>query len=623
MNKMFKIAFGAVLSVGLVLPAIAQDNFPDVAENHWAYEAVGRLKEAEILFGYPDGAYRGNRPMSRYEFAAATYQFWKKVRGWYDNHEARIKALEGGGDGGDINELRDMVKQLRADVDMMKGWGKRIEDLEKLSAEFEKEMAAMGVDVKQLRSDLGDLEERVSKLEKVKPAVDIHGTVDFLALAGHSTDGNMGMTPSNRVFGLSDAGFRAGLTNDLTMYHEAAIDLKGTNEEGPKWQATVVVGNMIGDLGGLKANLGSYNNANFGSGFTAGSADIYIDNATVTFDTALVGQGFNATVGRMDHMVGQYLWKRSDFTTYFHNARWDDHKHTFDGAMLDFNFGPAALKVFGGLNSEIQSVNGTELNPIAGTGIDKTLGAQLMFPVGDMGGINLAYLWHRGDTPFGLIDGVDVYGGEVDLKFQNINVYGAYSKSDTKLGDNNVTNTDNTVWDIHLGYSADNWGVGGGYKEVERNFVAAGSWQRIGNQWSPTNIKGFDAKLWFKPSEDFKIWGKGQRLEPISTGGPFPFAGYDDITSIMVGLDYQFGPNWGTMLSYEDVRFNSLGGAADPSQKWFTIGFNYGMGANSSLMFTYQFSDLDFKGLAGAGLDPGGRNRYKGGLLGTQLSVKF
>lgn len=620
MNRMFKIAFGAVLSIGLVIPAFAQDNFPDVPENHWAYEAVGRLKEAEILFGYPDGAYRGNRPMSRYEFAAATYQFWKKVRGWWDNHEARIKALEGG-DGGDINELRDMVKQLRADVDMMKGWGKRIEDLEKLSAEFEKEMAAMGVDVKQLRSDLNDLEGRVSALEKVKPAVDIHGTVDFLALAGHSTDGNAGMTPSNRVFGISDLGFRAGLTNDLTVYHEAALDLKGTNEEGPKWQATVVVGNTIGSFGALKSNLGSYNNGNFGSGFTAGSADVFIDNATVTFDTALVGQGFNATIGRMDHMVGKYLWKRADFTTYYHNSRWDDGKHTFDGAMLDFNFGPAQLKLFGGLNSEVQSVNGVELNPIAGTGIDKTLGAQLMFPVGDMGGINLAYLWHRGDTPFAGIDGIDVYGGEVNLKFQNIDVFGAYSKSDTKLGDNNVTNSDNTAWDLQLGYSADTWGIGGGYKEIERNFVAAGSWERIGNQWSPTNVKGFNAKVWFKPGEDFKIWGKGQRLEPIFAGGAY--GGYDDITSIMVGLDYQFGPNWGTMLSYEDVRFNSLGAAPDPTQKWFTLGFNYGMGANSSLMITYQFSDLDFKGLAGAGLDPGGRNRYKGGLLGTQLSVKF
>lgn len=48
--------------------------FPDVAENHWAYEYVGKLAAAGIIEGYPDGNFGGDRMMSRYEFAAMLYR---------------------------------------------------------------------------------------------------------------------------------------------------------------------------------------------------------------------------------------------------------------------------------------------------------------------------------------------------------------------------------------------------------------------------------------------------------------------------------------------------------------------------------------------------------------------
>ena len=47
---------------------------PYVAENHWAYEYVGKLAAAGIIEGYPDGKFSGDRMMSRYEFAAMLYR---------------------------------------------------------------------------------------------------------------------------------------------------------------------------------------------------------------------------------------------------------------------------------------------------------------------------------------------------------------------------------------------------------------------------------------------------------------------------------------------------------------------------------------------------------------------
>lgn len=47
--------------------------FPDIPENHWAYEYVDKLAAAGIIEGYPDGNFNGDRMMSRYEFAAMLY----------------------------------------------------------------------------------------------------------------------------------------------------------------------------------------------------------------------------------------------------------------------------------------------------------------------------------------------------------------------------------------------------------------------------------------------------------------------------------------------------------------------------------------------------------------------
>lgn len=48
--------------------------FPDVARNHWAYEAVSDLSRRGLVEGYPDGTFGGNRLLTRYEFAEIVYR---------------------------------------------------------------------------------------------------------------------------------------------------------------------------------------------------------------------------------------------------------------------------------------------------------------------------------------------------------------------------------------------------------------------------------------------------------------------------------------------------------------------------------------------------------------------
>lgn len=48
--------------------------FPDVASNHWAYEAVSDLSLRGLVEGYPDGTFGGDRLLTRYEFAEIVYR---------------------------------------------------------------------------------------------------------------------------------------------------------------------------------------------------------------------------------------------------------------------------------------------------------------------------------------------------------------------------------------------------------------------------------------------------------------------------------------------------------------------------------------------------------------------
>ena len=48
--------------------------FPDVEENHWAYDYVATMAGNGVLEGYPDGYFKGNRNMTRYEMAAVLYR---------------------------------------------------------------------------------------------------------------------------------------------------------------------------------------------------------------------------------------------------------------------------------------------------------------------------------------------------------------------------------------------------------------------------------------------------------------------------------------------------------------------------------------------------------------------
>lgn len=673
MKRTLKYALSAVLTAGMIIPAVAQDNFPDTPDNHWAYEALQNLKAAGILVGYPDGLFRGNRPASRYEVAVAINAAYTRLKGVTDGLEGQIASLKstidtmgkGGPSQADFQNLKDQVASLSNDVKGLKAYGDDIANLKRLADTFQKELQALGVDVEALKRDLADLSDRVTRLEKMKPAVDISGDASLWLGAGNSRDNYLGLNQDGRVQGSATPGFptgvgaqsatgRAGLTQDLTILHEVALKIAGTNTTGPKWKGTIVAGNMLGNPGsgqgfGDQSTWSAPTGGNQGLGYLEGSADVYIQDFAVSFDTSVAGLAFNAEVGRVGYKVSPYIYQRIDKTSYFENDRWDNGKYYFDGGILGFNFGGAKLDVFAGRTPDNfagrqagSSVNGTPIGAVVSGPIfgpfapggptltfDRQLGANLNVPLTSAGNLNLAYLWLDTDNVAAstlFANRLSVFGGSADFSFGKIKVEGGFSQTDLSYNTDNILTDDNTAWNAKIGYHADKWGIWGGYREIQANYIAPGDWGRLGVYRNPTNIKGVQVGAHLDLTNSLTLKASGEFDKGLDNLYA-PTTGFDEDTKInkfAVDLGYKVNPNLSLNIGYEDTSFDNFSNPngivnvnGKPTYRWTTFGIGYGLSDKAKLSIQYQISDIKHD------YQVSDNGTFKGGFLTTQLSVKF
>ena len=116
MKKILAIAAAAALTAGV--SAYAANPFSDVSTDDWAYQAVADLSDQGVVEGYPDGTFRGERNMTRYELAQVI---------------ARLMARE---------------DQLNAE---------QRATLDKLAGEYADELANLGVRVGNLEKKVGNI----------------------------------------------------------------------------------------------------------------------------------------------------------------------------------------------------------------------------------------------------------------------------------------------------------------------------------------------------------------------------------------------------------------------------------------------------------------------------------
>ncbi|MGB2925154.1 MAG: iron uptake porin [Limnothrix sp.] len=92
----------------------------DVAPSDWAFDALRNLVEKyNCIVGYPDGTFRGNRPLSRYEFAAGLNSCMQQIE--------RLIVGGEGVDAADITRLRALVQEFEVELATL---GARVDDIE-------------------------------------------------------------------------------------------------------------------------------------------------------------------------------------------------------------------------------------------------------------------------------------------------------------------------------------------------------------------------------------------------------------------------------------------------------------------------------------------------------------
>ncbi len=206
MKKLFLTVVALVVAVGVFASAM----FPDVPEKHWAYEYVKHLKDKGIVIGYPDGTFKGDRNITRYEEAAMISRLIglieTEIVGPYisdvlkvldaisvklgstiqrvDQLEKKVgelaastkveelaKSLESLKQTVNIHD-KDVIKLYEAIANLQK---KHEEDLAKLSSAFESKLADHVANceaaISKIESKIADLDKKILALEPVKNIV--------------------------------------------------------------------------------------------------------------------------------------------------------------------------------------------------------------------------------------------------------------------------------------------------------------------------------------------------------------------------------------------------------------------------------------------------------------------
>ena len=167
MKKQLAAIFAATAVLG-VTTAFAANPFSDVTPDSWAYQAVSQLANAGIVNGYPDGTFKGQNNITRYEMA----QMVAKAMANQDRANAEQQAM--------INRLAD---------------------------EFSNELNNLGVRVARLEDRVGnvkvtgDARLRYKDAEHAKSKFDARARVQFNAKVNDRTDAVVRLTSGNFELG--------------------------------------------------------------------------------------------------------------------------------------------------------------------------------------------------------------------------------------------------------------------------------------------------------------------------------------------------------------------------------------------------------------------------------------
>lgn len=123
MKRLARLGLATGLAASLLLPLVKQEAalatpFSDVPANHWAYQYIQSLAADGIIDGYPDGKFKGDRPLTRYEMAVVVARVIAKLQ---ENQGPKGASKE------DLDKLQKLIDALKDELDAL---GVRVTNLE-------------------------------------------------------------------------------------------------------------------------------------------------------------------------------------------------------------------------------------------------------------------------------------------------------------------------------------------------------------------------------------------------------------------------------------------------------------------------------------------------------------
>jgi hypothetical protein len=144
------LSLAAVLVLALVAPVVGQP-FADVPTNHWAYDAIAELAAKGLVEGFPDGTFKGNQPMTRYEMAMIVARIIARIEAIPTPPPPEVRRA-------DLDAVR---RDLTAATGRIAASERTIATLQRLVNEFRAELQALGVRVTALEEELSALRARL------------------------------------------------------------------------------------------------------------------------------------------------------------------------------------------------------------------------------------------------------------------------------------------------------------------------------------------------------------------------------------------------------------------------------------------------------------------------------
>ena len=146
MKKYLPIVLSVLLALALAVPAFAGP-FADVPENHWAYEAVKHLAAYGLVIGFPDGEYKGNEPMTRYQLAMVVARMLVSLDAQIKAEVEAVKTAVPEAEKPAVEKVVERTIVETAD-------NERLEWLEEVLAALEDEVDALDADTKAKLAEL-------------------------------------------------------------------------------------------------------------------------------------------------------------------------------------------------------------------------------------------------------------------------------------------------------------------------------------------------------------------------------------------------------------------------------------------------------------------------------------